>query len=148
MYMSYVYACICYNSYVCITCIRKPMSYVGANMYTSYVSAFHMYMRVCMYCIIHIYTHIIYTRHIYIHAWHMGMFMCINSCLLFEINCQFDYYSAAAIRYNTLQHTATHCNTLQHTALHCNTLQHTATHCNTLQHTATHCNTLQHTEEQ
>jgi len=53
-------------------------------------------------------------------------------------NCQ-------SARYNTLQHTATHCNTLQHTATHCNTLQHTATHCNTLQRTATHCNTLQHT---
>jgi len=28
-------------------------------------------------------------------------------------------------RFNTLQHTATHCNTLQHTPTHCNTLQHT-----------------------
>jgi len=68
------------------------------------------------------------------------------------------------VRYNTLQHTATHCNMLQHMAMCCNTLQHTtliavrilmseaqfgekifATHCNTLQHTATHCNTLHHT---
>jgi len=34
-------------------------------------------------------------------------------------------------RYNTLQHTATHCNTLQHTATCCTTLHHIATHCNT-----------------
>ena len=39
-------------------------------------------------------------------------------------------------KFNTQQHTATHCNTLQHTATHCNTLQHTATHCNTLQNSA------------
>ena len=43
------------------------------------------------------------------------------------------------MKYNTLQHTATHCNTLQHTATHCNTLQPPATPRNTLQqHTATH----------
>ena len=73
-----------------------------------------------------------------------------------------DCYSMCSKKYNTLQHTATHCSTLQHTAAHCNTLQHTAAHCNTLQavasangllfnvlykiqNAATHCNTLQHT---
>jgi len=30
---------------------------------------------------------------------------------------------ATVKRYNTLQHTATHCNTPQHTATHCNTHQ-------------------------
>jgi len=49
-------------------------------------------------------------------------------------------------RYNSLQHTATHCttqcSTLQHTAGQCNTLQHSATPCAT--RCAIHCNTLQH----
>jgi len=51
---------------------------------------------------------------------------------------------AAAVRMQTLPHTATHCNTLQHTATHtathCNTLRHTsAIRMQTLHHTATHC---------
>jgi len=47
-------------------------------------------------------------------------------------------------KFNTLQHTATHCNTsgllrmFTNVTSGCNT---SATHCNTLQHTATHCNT-------
>jgi len=68
--------CICVYMlyvYVYITCRRNPMSFVYANMYLSYVYAFHRYMRICIYRIIHINTHIIYTRHIYIYAWYMCM---------------------------------------------------------------------------
>jgi len=67
----------------------------------------------------------------------------------------------AAIHWNILQHTATHCNTLQNIlhAYSCDRLkissyrikissyraqQHATIHCNTLQHTATHRKTLQH----
>jgi len=48
-------------------------------------------------------------------------------------------------KYNTLQHSVTHCTTLQHTTTHRNTPQHTATHRNTPQHTATR--TLQHVQQ-
>jgi len=44
-------------------------------------------------------------------------------------------------RYNTLQHTVTHCNTMQHTVTHCNALENTTTHCNTprvVSHDASH----------
>ena len=89
-------------------------------------------------------------------------------CIQLGKHCH-DEPHGALPRYNTLQHSATHCNTLQHTtawvtrriirlqhaathgnilqhtAAHCSTLQHTAAHCNTLQHAAAHCNRLQHT---
>ena len=52
---------------------------------------------------------------------------------------------AGVFRYNTLQHTSTHCNTLKDAASRCNTTQRTATHCNTMQHNATDCNTRWHT---